>query len=82
MDLSPSSEANVSFVPQSLLFEPHFQTSKLLLLPKGHRGGLVVENKTVCIVETSIIVSIVPEVSIMLGADKGDVVTSPTAVRQ
>jgi len=39
----------------------------------------VVENKVVCIVETSIIVSI--EVSIMLGTDKGDVVASPAAVR-
>ena len=41
----------------------------------------MVENKMVCIVETSIIVSILPEVSIMLGADKGDVVTSSAAVR-
>jgi len=41
----------------------------------------VVENKMVCTVETSIIVSIVPEESIMLRADKGDVVTSPAAVR-
>jgi hypothetical protein len=60
---------------------PQFQTSKLLSLHKGDQGGIVVENKMVCIVETSIIVSIVFEVSIMLGADKGDVVTSPAAVR-
>jgi hypothetical protein len=33
------------------------------------------------IVQTSIIVSIIPEVSIMLGADKGGVLTSPAAVR-
>jgi len=65
----------------SLLFELQFQTSELLLLSKGDRGGVVVENKMVCIVETSIIVSILPEVSIMLGADKGDVVTSSAAVR-
>jgi len=51
MDLSPSSEVNVPLVPQSLLFEPQFQTSKLLFLPKGDRGGVVVENKTVYIVD-------------------------------
>ena len=79
MDLSPSSKANVSFAPQSLLFELQFQTSKLLLLPIGDRGGVVVENKMVCVVETSIRVSV--EVSIMLGTDKGDVVASPAAVR-
>jgi hypothetical protein len=60
---------------------PQFQTSKLLLLRKGDQGGIVVENKMVCIVETSIIISVVFEVSIMLGADKGDVVTSLAAVR-
>ena len=80
-DHSPPSEANVALVPQSLLFEPQFQTFKLLLLPKGDRGVVVVEYKMVCLVETAIIVSAVPEVSIMLGADKGDVVSSPTAVR-
>ena len=87
--LNPSSAANVSLVPQSLLFEPQFQTSKLLLLPIEDRGGIVAENKTVCIAENktvciaenSIIDSVLPEVSIMLGADKGDVVTSPAAVR-
>ena len=78
MDLSPTSEANVFLIPQSLLFQPQFQTS---ICPKEIEGGVVVENRMVCIVETSLIVSIVPEVSIMLGADKGDVVTSPAAVR-
>jgi hypothetical protein len=81
MDHSPSSEANGALVPQSLLFEPQFQTSKLVLLPKWDRGGVMVENKMVCIVETAIIVSAIPEVSILLGADKGDVVSSPAAVR-
>jgi len=41
MDLSLPSEANVSLIPQSLLFQLQFQTSKLFLLLKGDRGGVV-----------------------------------------
>jgi hypothetical protein len=35
---------------------PQFQTSKLLSLRKGDQGGIVVENKMVYIVETSIVI--------------------------